>query len=359
MERVPIKSDPKLFDAAVAKIQILLADAFPWLDHSFGICEKLTDTKDGKKFNSANMYIGKGSYAQIMPCSELGNFSFFILRDPQERSKKDKNLIKAPFSLIIWYDTRNVSLATDERNREAIKEQILNLLNPHAFAWLNITKTYESPDKIFSDFSYDYTNNQFLMSPYAGLRLDGEMLVRLSCGNTPIIPDRGYSKSEIDAMMLRKADKDEVGDLNDLETEDKSSIVAAINELAEGGSVDAYTKEESDNKFAPKSNTYTKTEVDGKLAGKANDDDVVHKTGVENITGKKYFSSIDAEHLEAGHISVDFAELSDLDGNTLSGELRKKADASKLGQLEERIDQDFYTKAQIDAMIVTTLNTAI
>lgn len=31
----------------------------------------------------------------------------------------------------------------------------------------------------------------------------------------------------------------------------------------------------------------------------------------------------------------------------------------KLGQLEERIDRDFYTKAQIDAMIITTLNTAI
>lgn len=88
-----------------------------------------------------------------------------------------------------------------------------------------------------------------------------------------------------------------------------------------GGPVDAYTKGESDGRF-------------------------VHQTGEEVVRGKKYFNAVDAEHLEAGHIGVDFSELADFDGNTLSGELRKKADASKLGQLEERTAQVENTSIQ-------------
>lgn len=171
-----------MFDLAAAKVQQALADGFPWLDHSFGILEKLTDVKENKKFNSANLYVGDGKYEQIMPCKEIGNFSFLLLRDPQTIGR-DKNIVKSPFSLIVWYDMRTLSMPYDERNREAVKAQILGLLGQSHFSWLTIAKIYERPENIFADFSYDYTNNQFLMSPYAGLRIDGEMLVRIPCYN--------------------------------------------------------------------------------------------------------------------------------------------------------------------------------
>lgn len=178
-DRIPTKTNPVLFDYAAKQIQTALAE-FTWFDHCFGIMEKLTDVKEGKKFSSANLYIGKGKYEQIMPCAEIGNFSFLMLRDPQTIAR-DPNLISAPYSLIVWYDMRKVSLPTDERNREQIKAQILGLLTSARFPWLTITKIYERPENIFSDFNYDYTNNQFLMSPYAGLRIDGEMKVRVPC----------------------------------------------------------------------------------------------------------------------------------------------------------------------------------
>lgn len=180
MDRVQHKSDPKLFDKEVLKIQEALADAFPWLDYSLGICETLTDIKDGRKFTSANLYIGDGQYEQIMPCKELGNFSFFTLRDPQELGR-NKTIIKSPFSLIVWYDTRKVSLPSDERNTEAIKGQILGVLDSASFANVEVTRVYEKPSNVFSDFSYEHTNNQFLMSPYAGLRIDGTITARIPC----------------------------------------------------------------------------------------------------------------------------------------------------------------------------------
>lgn len=180
MERVPIKTNPKLFDSAAAQIQLELS-SLEWLDHVFGICEKLTDVKEGRKFHSANVYAGKEQYIQVMPCKELGNFSFLVLRDAQQIGKRDGNVIVGPFSLIIWYDMRTLSFPLDERNRESVKAQILGLLNSRRFPWLTFNKIYEQSENVFADFSYDYTNNQFLMSPYAGLRLDGEMRVRIPC----------------------------------------------------------------------------------------------------------------------------------------------------------------------------------
>lgn len=181
MDRVQHKTDPKLFDKEVLKIQEALADAFPWLDYSFGICETLTDVKNGKKFTSANAYMGRGQYMQVMPCEELGNFSFFVLRDPQEIGSKNKTIIKSPISLIIWYDTRKVSLPSDERNTEAIKGQILGVLNSLRLTSFEVTRIYEKAQNVFSEYTYEYTNNQYMMSPYAGLRIDGYIEARIPC----------------------------------------------------------------------------------------------------------------------------------------------------------------------------------
>ena len=49
MDRIPIKTNPKLFDKAVLPMQKVLADIL-WLDYSFGICESLVDVVDGKKY---------------------------------------------------------------------------------------------------------------------------------------------------------------------------------------------------------------------------------------------------------------------------------------------------------------------
>jgi hypothetical protein len=68
MERIPLKTNPKMFDRVVEPIQRAFANAFPWLDHAIGICEHLTSTKEKKRYNYAGLYIGGGQYEQIMPC---------------------------------------------------------------------------------------------------------------------------------------------------------------------------------------------------------------------------------------------------------------------------------------------------
>lgn len=181
MAKVYKKTNPKLFDKAVSGIQDALASGLPWLDRVYGICESVVDMKNGKKFISANQYIGKGHYEQVMPCEELGNFAFFTLKDPQETISADRNRIRSPFSLIFWYDMRKVSLPTDERNTEEIKDQILGLLDELHNPNLTITRIYEKWQNVFADFSYDTIKNQYLMSPYAGLRIEGYIETRVSC----------------------------------------------------------------------------------------------------------------------------------------------------------------------------------
>lgn len=181
MDRVPIKTDPRLFDVTAAQVQRALASGCPWLDHVFGLCERTTDMKENKRFNSANLYIGNQQYAQIMPCDELGNFSFMYLRDPQTLGRRDAKLVTSPFSLIVWYNMEKMSFPYDERNREAVKAQVLAILEQAHFGCLTLGRIYERPENVFSDFSYDYVNNQFLMSPYAGFRIDGEMSARVPC----------------------------------------------------------------------------------------------------------------------------------------------------------------------------------
>lgn len=180
MDRIPKKTNPYLFDALVANIQDALAERFPWLDHSFGIAEMLTEMKDGVRFTSANLYLGNDQYEMLMPCEEIGNFSLFVLKDPQVINDK---VISAPFSFIIWYKVDEVSSSPDERNREAIKAQILAFFKDVRTkdGRVVMNRVYERPQNVFVDFTYDFVKNQFLMSPFAGLRIDGEMSVNIPC----------------------------------------------------------------------------------------------------------------------------------------------------------------------------------
>lgn len=84
MERIPIIKDPELFDRVIANIQKGLADGLPWLNYSFGRSERLVKSIQGKRYYTPNIYVGGNEYMLIAPDSNIGNFSFFVLDDPQQ-----------------------------------------------------------------------------------------------------------------------------------------------------------------------------------------------------------------------------------------------------------------------------------
>jgi hypothetical protein len=94
--------------------------------------------------------------------------------------------VKAPFSLIVWVDMRQVEKVMqlgDQRNTEYVKEQVIGVLQT-AFTKkgsFTVERIFERAENVFEGFTLDEVQNQFLMSPFAGFRFTGEMIVTNDC----------------------------------------------------------------------------------------------------------------------------------------------------------------------------------
>lgn len=176
---------PYLFDRVIQDLQEALG-SLSWLTHIFGRAERLVKMKDGVRYYTPNVYHGRDEYIQLLPDNKaLGNYCFFTVDDPQTVSVPygTSNRVKAPFSLVVWFDMRTVGATGDDRNKEMLKEQTLKTLRR---GWLKngsitLEKVYERAENIFSGYSLNEVDNQFLMSPFAGFRIIGEMQIDEEC----------------------------------------------------------------------------------------------------------------------------------------------------------------------------------
>lgn len=176
-----------LFDRVIQGLQDALG-ALTWLDHIFGRSERLVKMVEGRKYYTPNVYAHNGEYITLVPDNTmLGNYAFFVLSEPQQVSVPmgRQNRVKAPFSLIVWVDTRTIDLWSekDSRNTEYIKEQLLKTVQR---AWLrhgsvSVDRVYQLAENVFDGYTLDEVDNQYLMAPFAGFRLTGEIIVDEEC----------------------------------------------------------------------------------------------------------------------------------------------------------------------------------
>ena len=87
-------------------------------------------------------------------------------------------------TIIFWFDYRKIFNEASNRNKEALKRQILDVLN--GGFWLRhggykINKVYELAENIYRGFSLDEIDNQFLMHPFGGFRFEGELSIGETC----------------------------------------------------------------------------------------------------------------------------------------------------------------------------------
>lgn len=179
IEAVPKPDTPVFMDEVVVQIQDILKAQLPWLDHSFGRCQKLID-KDTSKIYPA-VHLGYEKYVNVFPDQQLGNFSFIAFEDPQPIHYKLKPFIKVSqkFALIFWMDLSKVFVDQKDRNLEEVKLQILEVLNNKMVLTggsLLFTQIYEEAKNIYKGYSVDEQKSQFLMHPFAGLRFEGTMI---------------------------------------------------------------------------------------------------------------------------------------------------------------------------------------
>ena len=176
-----------LFDRVIQGLQDALGD-IAWLNHIFGRSERLVKMKDGMRYYTPNVYYGKDEYIQLLPDNrDLGNYCFFVMEEPQTVTYPMgiQNRVKAPFSLIVWVDMRTVGATYDDRNTEQLKEQLLKTIKR---GWIKhgsvtVEKVYERAENVFHGYSLDEVDSQYLMAPFAGFRLTGEMIIDEECDN--------------------------------------------------------------------------------------------------------------------------------------------------------------------------------
>lgn len=198
INKAPIMDNAIMIDKVFGNIQTALVENLKWLDVAFGRAQKITKmTAAGKRIVTPNVYCGNflrdtNDYIEVSPDSHIGNFSFFLVEDPQTIAWSVAQQVKqkVPFSLIFWFDLRKVFHKYAYRNTEYLKAEILELLNGRT-GWLlrngsiEINKCYEQAQNIYRGFTLDEIDNQFLMHPFAGFRFDGVLSVKTPC----ILPD--------------------------------------------------------------------------------------------------------------------------------------------------------------------------
>lgn len=181
----PVIPNAIMLDAHLGEIQQGLADNLSWLNAAFGRSQRLTKEMNGKRIITPNVYCGgwnghgPNDYIEVSPDSKIGNFSFFEIDDPQTVDPgvfaRD---IKAPFSLIFWFDLTRVYNSAVNRNTEKMKADILRILNGRT-GWhlsdgrITINRIYERAENIYRGYSLSEIDNQFLMHPYGGMRFEG------------------------------------------------------------------------------------------------------------------------------------------------------------------------------------------
>jgi len=187
MNNAPTINNAVMLDKVLAGIQSGLVDNLSWLDAAFGRAQKLTKMVKGKKIVTPNVFCGgwqghgPNDYIEVSPDSKIGNFSFFWIEDPQtiDVGPFDR-MIKTPFSLIVWFDLRKVYDSPTNRNTEYLKAQVLNVLNGRTGWHLDsgrviVSRIYEQVENIYRGFTISEIDNQFLMHPFGGFRIDGEL----------------------------------------------------------------------------------------------------------------------------------------------------------------------------------------
>jgi hypothetical protein len=186
--RTPKLANPVMLDKAIGALQDALADRVGWLDYSFGRVQRLITERDGRAYYYPAVHVDGGEYLNVLPGQSLGNRSFFVINDPHvvESNGRRYATISSPFALVLWFDLERVFPGTTERNTEEIKRQILNVLRmavlPSGCSF-SIAKIYERAENIFKEFSIKEIESQYLMQPYAGLRIEGEIKYMEDCEN--------------------------------------------------------------------------------------------------------------------------------------------------------------------------------
>lgn len=185
IDKAPIRENPELLDKVLGEVQIGLIKTLPWLNHAFGRAQRLVKTINKKDYQIPGVYVGKKDYLEMSPDANIGNFSFFVIAEPQtvRWDPKIRGSISAKYSLIFWFNLQKIPGIVG-RDTERVKAEIIKALNggfPLKHGRITVESIFEQAENIYKGYNIKEVDNQFLMHPYAGFRFTGQVDINESC----------------------------------------------------------------------------------------------------------------------------------------------------------------------------------
>lgn len=177
---------PRLFDRPIQDMQKSLGRKLLFMNHVFGRCERLLKVVDGRRYYSPNIYKGNDEYELLTPDNaELGNYCFFVADEPQVMVQNFgiSGRMRAPFSLVVWVDQRTIE-DKDARDIYGLELKVLDAIaSPGVLrhGGMELSRVYHKAENVFQGFTMDEVDNQFLMSPFMGLRFEFELWIDEDC----------------------------------------------------------------------------------------------------------------------------------------------------------------------------------
>ena len=177
---------PRLFDRPIQDLQKSIGSKLLFMNHIFGRCERLLKVVEGRRYYTPNIYKGRDEYELLTPDNtDLGNYCFFVPDDPEVMVANFgiSGRLRAPFSLVVWVNMLDVD-DKDTRNVFDLELKVLDAIaSPGVLrhGGIEVMRVYHKAENVFQGFTLDEVDNQFLMSPFMGLRVECELWVDEDC----------------------------------------------------------------------------------------------------------------------------------------------------------------------------------
>ncbi len=181
---------PVNLDMYILQTQNSLAAALPWLERAFGRAWKMYKQDEGigktkgvaRGYQYPGAYSGKVEYFNCFPNDTFKSYCFFSPRDNGEVVSTNDgpayvpgvwNDWRQPVDIIFWWNCKKINPAIDYPLTENLLADIRKALR--AIPWFIISGVQYNADNIFNEYSLDHVAEQYLVHPFGGVKIMGDI----------------------------------------------------------------------------------------------------------------------------------------------------------------------------------------
>lgn len=188
---IPTKIDPQMMDPAMTELTGALTTNLPWLNKAYSNVEKFVEGKGKRPKIYPAVYTGTKKdrgYLKLFPDSHIGNFAYVeVYKQPFDHIPQQSATHIIDFGIVFHFNFEKV-YPNDHNNRtlENVKHDVFEVLNRYPFANFKVRfgGFVEGANNIYRGYSHDEIEDQFLMRPYGGFTITGQMRFTKRCGGS-------------------------------------------------------------------------------------------------------------------------------------------------------------------------------